>query len=89
MAANLPGAIWRHCRTHYAENLMAVTPKSMWPAVKTRLHSMYGQPDGPAVHAQFGRLLDCVTDRLPAVAGHLDAARADIFAFTGFPKDVW
>ncbi|WP_336644247.1 transposase, partial [Micrococcus luteus] len=76
-------------RTHYAANLMAVTPKSMWPAVKAMLHSVYDQPDGPAVQAQFERLLDYVQDRLPAVAGHLDAAREDILAFTSFPRDVW
>ncbi|MBE0975023.1 IS256 family transposase [Escherichia coli] len=89
VAANLPGAVWQRCRTHYAANLMAVTPKSMWPAVKAMLHSVYDQPDGPAVHAQFDRLLDYVQDRLPAVTAHLDAAREDILAFTGFPKDVW
>ncbi|WP_187364923.1 transposase, partial [Micrococcus luteus] len=49
----------------------------------------YDQPDGPAVQAQFERLLDYVQDRLPAVAGHLDAAREDILAFTSFPRDVW
>ena len=53
------------------------------------LHSVYDQPDGPAVQAQFERLLDYVQDRLPAVAGHLDAAREDILAFTSFPRDVW
>ena len=89
VAANLPGAVWQRCRTHYAANLMAVTPKSMWPAVKAMLHSVYDQPDGPAVHAQFERLLDYVQDRLPAVAAHLDAARQDILAFTSFPRDVW
>ena len=89
IAANLPGAAWQRCRTHYAANLMAVTPKSMWPAVKAMLHSVYDQPDATAVHAQFDRLLDYVDGKLPAVHDHLDAARADILAFTGFPKDVW
>ena len=28
IAANLPGAVWQRCRTHYAANLMAVTPKA-------------------------------------------------------------
>jgi transposase-like protein len=28
-------------------------------------------------------------DKLPAVAAHLDAARADVLAFTAFPKEVW
>ncbi len=89
IAANLPGAAWQRCRTHYSANLMSVTPKSMWPAVKAMLHSVYDQPDAAAVHAQFDRLIDYVTEKLPAVAEHLAAAREDILAFTTFPKDVW
>jgi len=89
ITANLPGASWQRCRTHYAANLMSVTPKSMWPAVKAMLHSAYDQPDKPSVHAQFDRLLDYVDKKLPEVHDHLDAARADILAFTAFPKDVW
>ena len=89
IAANLPGASWQRCRTHYAANLMAVTPKSMWPAVKAMLHSVYDQPDAASVHAQFDRLLDYVEGKLPAVFEHLDAARDDILAFTGFPKEIW
>lgn len=89
IAANLPGASWQRCRTHYAANLMSVSPKSMWPAVKAMLHSVYDQPTASDVHAQFDRTLDYVVEKLPAVAEHLDAARADILAFTGFPKDVW
>ena len=89
IAANLPGASWQRCRTHYAANLMSVTPKSMWPAVKAMLHSVYDQPDRPAVAAQFDRLLDYVDGKLPEVHDHLDGARGDILAFTAFPKDVW
>lgn len=89
IAANLPGAVWQRCRTHYAANLMGITPKSMWPAVKAMLHSVYDQPDAAAVAAQFDRLLDYVGEKLPDVHDHLDAARADILAFTTFPKDVW
>ena len=72
-----------------AANLMGITPKNMWPAVKAMLHSVYDQPDAASVHAQFDRLLDYVSGKLPTVAEHLDAARADILAFTTFPKDVW
>ena len=68
---------------------MSVTPKTMWPAVKAMLHSVYDQPDAASVEAQFDRLLDYTSDKLPAVAEHLDAARVDVLAFTGFPKDVW
>ena len=53
------------------------------------LHSVYDQPDGPSVHAQFERLLDYVEEKLPDAHEHLDAARADILAFTGFPEALW
>ncbi len=69
---------------------MSVTPKSAWGWVKALLHSIYDQPDADAVHAQFDRVLDALSEKLPAVADHLEAARADILAFTAFPKEeVW
>jgi putative transposase len=89
IAANLPGASWQRCRTHYAANLMSVTPKSLWPAVKAMLHSVYDQPDADSVNAQSDRLLDYVEDKLPDAFHHLDAARADILAFTSFPEGLW
>jgi putative transposase len=89
IGATLPGASWQRCRTHYAANLMAATPKSAWGWVRALLHSVYDQPDAASVHAQFGRVLDALADKLPAVAAHLDAARADILAFTAFPKAIW
>ena len=89
IAANLPGASWQRCRTHYAANLMSATPKSAWGWVKALLHSVYDQPDAESVHAQFDRVLDTLGEKLPAVAAHLDAAHADVLAFTGFPKAIW
>jgi putative transposase len=89
VGATLPGATWQRCRTHYAVNLMGVTPKASWPWVKTLLHSVYDQPDATSVHAQYDRVLDVLTGKLPAIAEHLDAARADVLAFTAFPKEIW
>ena len=88
IGATLPGAAWQRCRTHYAANLMAATPKSAWGWVRA-LHSVYNQPDAASVHAQFGRVLDALEEKLPLVAAHLDAACPDILAFTAFPKAVW
>lgn len=89
IAATLPGAAWQRCRTHYAANLMSATPKSSWGWVKALLHSIYDQPDAAAVQAQFDRVIEALTSKLPAVADHLEAARADILAFTAFPKELW
>jgi putative transposase len=89
IGATLPGASWQRCRTHYATNLMAITPKSSWPWVKTLLHSVFDQPDAESVAAQYDRIIDALTDKLPKVADHLEAARADLLAFTAFPKQIW
>src|SRR4249920_3451176 len=89
IGATLPGATWQRCRTHYAANLMSATPKASWPWVKTMLHSVYDQPDADSVHAQYDRLVQAVAEKLPKVAEHLDAARPDVLAFTGFPKEIW
>jgi putative transposase len=89
IGATLPGASWQRCRTHYAANLMAATPKSAWGWVRALLHSVYDQPDAASVHAQFGRVIEALEGKLPAVAAHLEAARPDILAFTAFPKAIW
>ena len=89
IGATLPGASWQRCRTHYATNLMALTPKSSWPWVRTLLHSVYDQPDADSVAAQYDRIVDALSDKLPKVADHLENARADLLAFTAFPKQIW
>ena len=89
IGVTLPGASWQRCRTHYAANLMSATPKTSWLWVKTLLHSVYDQPDAASVHAQFDRVLNALEEKLPLVAEHLEGARADVLAFTGFPKEIW
>jgi transposase-like protein len=89
IGATLPAAGWQRCRTHYAANLMSATPKSSWPWVKALLHSVYDQPDADAVNAQFDRITETLREKLPTVAEHLQDSRADILAFTAFPKEVW
>src|SRR4051812_10539953 len=68
---------------------MAATPKASWPWVRALRHSVYDQPDAASVHPQFDRVLDALADKLPPAAEHLEAARADVLAFTAFPKEVW
>ena len=89
IGATLPGASWQRCRTHYAANLMGVTPKTSWPWVKTLLHSIFDQPEKDEVHAQFDRVLDALWDKLPRSAEHLESAREEILAFASYPKKVW
>jgi putative transposase len=85
----LPGAGWQRCRTHYARNLLAVVPKSAQPWVATLLRTIFDQPDAEQVRAQYERVVDALAAKFPAAADHLDAARADLLAFTAFPREVW
>jgi putative transposase len=83
IGATLPAA-WQRCRTHYAANLMSATPKGAWGSESVTALGRW--PTQGPVHAQFDRIPDALVDKLPAVAEHLDAARADILAFTSFPR---
>jgi putative transposase len=70
IGATLPGAAWQRCRTHYTTNLMSVTPRSSWPWVRTLLHSVFDQPDAESVVAQYDRVLNALSDKLPKGAEH-------------------
>ena len=89
IGATVAGAAWQRCRTHYATIQMAITPKASCPWVRTLLHSVYDQPDAQSVAAQYDRIVDALSDKLPKVADHLEGARVDLLAFTAFPKQIW
>ena len=86
IAATLPGASWQRCRTHYARNLLAKTPKSAQPWAATMLRTVFDQPDTDAVRAQFDRVVATIDAKFPAAAEHLADAREDLLAFAAFPR---
>ena len=50
---------------------------------------MFDQPDTESVAAQYDRIVDALSDKLPRVTDHLEAALPDLLAFTAFPKQIW
>ncbi len=89
IGAALPGASWQRCRTYYLRNLLTKVPKSAQPWIATLVRTIFDQPDADAVHAQFQRVLATIEARFPAAAEHLDQARDDLLAFSGFPREIW
>jgi putative transposase len=89
IGAALPGASWQRCRTHYLRNLLAKVPKTAQPWVATLVRTVFDQPDADAVRAQFARVVAAIEEKFPAAAEHLDDARADLLAFTVFPREIW
>jgi transposase-like protein len=89
VGAALPGAAWQRCRTHYLRNLLSKVPKTAQPWVATLVRTVFDQPDAEAVKAQFDRVVTAIAEKFPAAADHLDEARADLLAFTSFPREIW
>jgi putative transposase len=72
---------------------MSVTAKTS-VGVKALLHSIYDQPDPRPARRRGGARpvrphRRRPYERLPAVAENVGHARADILAFTVFPKETW
>ena len=63
--------------------------KTSQPWVATPVRTIFDQPDAAEVHAQFGRVVAALEAKLPAAAGHLSAAEADLLAFTAVPREIW
>lgn len=89
IGATLPGAGWQRCRTHFARTLSTKVPKSAQPWVLTLLRTIFDQPDGGEVQAQFQRVVDALEAKFPKVAEYLAGARDDLLAFTAFPREIW
>jgi transposase-like protein len=87
--ATLPGASWQRCRTHYAANLMSATPKASWGGSRRAAALDLRPTRRRRGLPQFDRVVDALTEKLPRVAEHLETARADILAFTAFPREIW
>jgi transposase-like protein len=89
IASVLPGASWQRCRTHYHRNLLTRVPKTAQPWVSTLVRTIFEQPDPDSVRAQHAQVTAALEAKLPQAAAHLDDARDDILAFTGFPREIW
>jgi putative transposase len=89
IGATLPGASWQRCRTHYLRDLLTFTPKSSQPWVATLVRTIFDQADTTEVNAQFDRVVDGLTEKLPRAATHLEEAKADLLAFTAYPREIW
>lgn len=87
--STLAGAAWQRCRTHFMRNLLTRVPKSAQAVVATLVRTVFAQPDAASAWDQHARVVEQLTERLPAAAGLLADAAPDVPAFTAFPKEHW
>jgi putative transposase len=85
----LVGAGWQRCRTHFANNLRAKTPKHAWPMVAGMLKSVFEQPDAESVHRQYREVCAALEGKFDEALALLEHAETDVLAFTPFPVEHW
>lgn len=88
IAAEMMGAAWQRCRTHFATNLLCQVPRSAQPEVSGALRSIFEQSTPDEVIAQHKRVVKQLA-RFPKASKMLEEAGPDILAFAMFPKEHW
>jgi putative transposase len=83
------GAAHQRCRVHFARNLLALIPKTHKDMVAALFRTIFAQPNATAVSAAWEQVRDQLTTTFPKVGPLMDDAKAEVLAFTAFPKPHW
>lgn len=83
------GASHQRCRVHFARNLLALVPKSHKDMVAALFRTIFAQPDANAVHDAWDEVRDQLAAAFPKIAPLMDQAKAEVLAFTAFPRAHW
>jgi transposase-like protein len=83
------GSAHQRCRVHFARNLLALVPKSHQDMVAAVFRTIFAQPDPETVAATWDQVRDQLGSRFPKIATLMDTAKAEVLAFTGFPRSHW
>jgi putative transposase len=79
------GTAHQRCRVHFARNLLAHVPKTHTDMVAAVFRTIFAQPDAATVAATWDEVRDQLGGRFPKIGTLMDAAKADVLAFTAFP----
>jgi putative transposase len=83
------GAGHQRCRVHFARNLLAHVPKDKADMVAAMFRMVFAQLDAAAAHAIWDEVRDRLTASFPKIGPLMDEAKAEVLAFTTFPKTHW
>jgi transposase-like protein len=83
------GAAHQRCRVHFARNLLAHVPKGQADYVAAAFRMIFAQPTAEDVHAAWDKTRDELAARFPKLGPLMDEAKAEVLAFTAFPREHW
>jgi transposase-like protein len=79
------GAAHQRCRVHFARNLLAHVSKTHADMAAAVFRTVFAQPDAATVAATWDEVRDQLATRFPKIGPLMDAAKADVLAFSAFP----
>ena len=89
LTRSFQGSGHQRCRVHFARNLLAHVPKSHADMVAAVFRTIFAQPDPEAVSSAWDEVRDQLAASFPKVGPLMDEAKAEVLAFTDFPKAHW
>ena len=86
LTRSFQGSAHQRCRVHFAHNLLAHVPNSHADMVAAVFRTIFAQPDLEAVAAAWDEVRDQLVTSFPKVGPLMDEAKAEVLAFTAFPR---
>jgi len=81
------GVAHQRCRVHFARNLLAPVPKGQAELVASTFRMIFAQPTAQDVAAAWDKTRDEFAVRWPKIGPYMDDAKAEVLAFTAFPRE--
>lgn len=82
------GCAHQRCRVHFTRNLLAHVPKTHADMVAAVFRTIFAQPDPAAVNRSWEEVRDQLAATFAKVGPLMDDAKAEVLAFTAFPKRI-
>ena len=89
VAQQFSGSSWQRCRVHFMRNLHGAVSAKHAPAVTAAVKTVFAHTDPDEVAAQWDTVADSLAASFPKVAAMMNEAKADVLAFTAFPRAHW
>jgi transposase-like protein len=83
------GAAHQRCRVHFARNLLAHVPKAQADYVAAAFRTIFAQSKPAEVDAAWEKTRTEFAARFPKLGPLMDEAKAEVLAFTAFPRAHW
>ena len=83
------GTSHQRCRVHFARNLLAHVPKAQTDYVAAAFRTIFAQSKPSEVHAAWEKTREEFAARFPKLGPLMDEAKAEVLAFTAFPRPHW